>query len=439
MQNAFFYHIEDKLTRSIEGSISLMPLADLIQWIDTAKRSGTLVATNEEITRRFFFQDGTLIFLWSDQEGDLMCDELSRGTNLPIETIIEAMRRSEQLSISFLGYLSSEEGIPLEKLKKLMASIAENYLTTSFTWKTGHFRFIDFLPATVLSSPIILNPSQMLMESAVHFDETNRAAGISLDPIMDEIFDLIRKGAIEIPPIPADMQVLMNKINTPDLSIDKIIECISDPLLVSKILRICNSPFYGHRTKVGNLREAIVYIGLKSLISIVTVHALSGFSPHNADKVQQVLHHSMTVGMIAKQLARDMGANHEQAFICGLLHDLGRIIMLEMLSGYDIAPVKRDKLIYDFHSTLGSLAAKKWCFSEDIQESIRFHHEPAGALQHQKLVEIIHLSDLLAKNQLTAEDAASASFSQLDAEYIAAFTDHLDELYQEIDSIISEK
>ena len=437
MQNAFFYHIEDKLTRSIDGSISLMPLADLIQWIDTAKRSGTLVATSDDTTRRFFFQDGTLIFLWSDQEGEAMCDELAQGTGLTVESIVAAMTRSEQLGISFLGFLSSEEGIPLEKLKRLMATIAEDYLTRSFCWKTGHFRFIDFLPATVLSSPIILNPSQILMESAVHFDESNQAAEISTDPIMDEIFDLIRKGAIEIPPIPADMQVLMNRINNPDLSLDEIVDYITDPLLVSKVLRVCNSSFYGHRGKVGTLREAVVYIGLKSLISIITVHALSGFAPHSASKVQHVLHHSMTVGMIAKQLASDMGGNHEQAFICGLLHDLGRIIMLEMLSGYDITPTKRDRLIHDFHATLGSLAAKKWNFSDDILECIRFHHEPTGAQQYKKLVEIIHLSNLLAKNQVTQEELNASMLAPVDAASLSSYTENLEELYQEIDKILA--
>jgi putative nucleotidyltransferase with HDIG domain len=234
------------------------------------------------------------------------------------------------------------------------------------------------------------------------------------------------------------MQLLMNKISTPDLSIDEVIDCIVDPLLVSKVLKICNSSFYGLRSRVGTMREAVVYMGLKSLMSIVTVHALSGFSSRNAEQVQQILHHSMKVGMIAKQLARDMGLNHDQAFVCGLLHDLGEIIMLEVLAGYNVPYEKGSLLIEQHHTTLGKLVAKKWNFSEEIQETIRFHHAPDSAQNHSNLVELIYLADLLSKNENPPPDSAlSARHASLEEEYAVPFSDHLEELDREIEAILA--
>jgi len=145
----------------------------------------------------------------------------------------------------------------------------------------------------------------------------------------------------------------------------------------------------------------------------------------------------MMVGMIAKQLARDMGGNHDQAFVCGLLHDLGWIVMLEMLSKYDLDQEKRDHLIREHHETLGALVAKKWNFSEEIQEVIRYHHAPEKAMNYQKLVQIIYLSDLLAKNEAPLPDDVAAVLSQHSSEWGAPFTDHLEELDREIDSILS--
>lgn len=432
-----FRNADDKLARFIEGSLSLMPITDLIQWIDSSKRSGTLVASNEELTRRFFFQYGSLIFLWGDQEGESLCMELSNGTGLAVEKVLEAIRQSEQLGISFLGFLSSEEGIPIERLTSLMASIAERYLSASFSWKAGHFRFVELIPPTVLCSPIILNPSQMLMESAVQYDETNLDQEASLDPVLDEVFDLIRKGSIEIPPIPTDMQVLMNRISNTDLSVEEIIECIHDPLLVSKILRICNSSYYGHRNKISTLREAVVYMGLKSLVSIVTVHAMSGFSPRNAEQVKVILHHSMMVGMIAKELARNVGANHEQAFICGLLHDIGWIVMLELLAGYDISRERRDKIIREHHCTLGYLVAKKWNFSEDIQEVIRYHHTPDASQEYRNLLEIVNSADQLAKNEITPEELGIPVFNDSIGGELEPFSDHLEQLDREIEALLA--
>jgi len=305
------------------------------------------------------------------------------------------------------------------------------------TWKAGRFRFSDTLPTTVLSSPITLTTSQVLMDSAVLIDETDLAGKASTNTLLDEVFDLIRKGAINIPPLPSEMQLLMNRINNPNMVVDEIIECIADPLLVSKVLKICNSSFYGRRNNVATLRDAVVYMGLKSLLSIVTVHALSGFSPRNTAKVQSLLRHSLATGMIAKQLARDLGYNHDQAFICGLLHDLGWIIMLELLSEYDLPTEKRDQLINDHHTVVGSLVAKKWNLSEDIQEVIRCHHDPLNAHNYTKLVEIVHIADLLTKSDFPVQDLVLSPLAPSISVINTPFADHLEELDKEIEAILA--
>lgn len=434
----FLEQSEDKLSRSIEGSLSLMTLSDIMQWIETSRRSGTLLVTNDETSKRLFFQDGRLIFLWSEKEGEQLCEALHESVGLSLEEIREALRAAEQLSISCIGYLSSEKGIPLELLTNLISSLAERAMADIITWRAGRFRFSDNLPLTVLSSPVTLPTTQVLMESAVLIDESDLSDNASTDTVMDEVFDLIRKGAINLPPLPTEMQVLMSRINNPNMEVEEIIECISDPLLVSKVLRICNSSFYGRRSNIGTLREAVVYMGLKSLLSIVTVHALSGFSPRNASRIQAVLRHSLTTAMVAKQLARDMAYNHDQAFVCGLLHDLGWIVMLELLAEYDLSAEKREKLIMDHHAVVGSLVAKKWNLSDDIQEVIRYHHDPLNARLYPKLVEIIHISDLLTKNDAqAAELMASSPFYNAASTINAPFMDHLEELDQEIEAILS--
>lgn len=439
IQTIFSNQNDEQLTRSIEGSLSLMTLSDLIQWIEGSKKSGTLVVTNEDCTRRFFFQDGRLIFVWCDQEEQQLYDAIRDQFGLSMERIMEVLMQSEQLGISFMGLLSSEDGVSIDHLGELISTQAEQSLTASLAWRTGYFRFNDFLPTAVLCSPVNIKPTKVLLNSTVQIDEARLIEQSSLDPVLDEIYDLIRKGALDIPPLPTEMQLLMDKINSPGLTIDQIVECLTDPLLVSKILRISNSTFYGRRSKVATLRDAVVYMGLKSLMSIVTVNALSGFSPQHVEEIEQVLHHSMMVAMIGKQLARDMGGDHDQAFVCGLLHDIGWIVMLEVLSKYDLDKEKRDHLMQIHHTTLGALVAKKWNFSEEIQEVIKNHHQPEKAEAHQQLVQIIYLSDQLAKNESPLPNDVVSALAASSGEWAAPFTDHLEELDREIDSILSPK
>lgn len=433
----FNAHNDDMASRSIEGSLSLMPLSDLIQWIEGSKKSGTLVTNYEDCTRRFFFQEGKLIFVWCNLEGQQLLESIAERFNLSQEAISEALNHADQLGISFIGLLSSEQGIPLGELGELITLYAERSLTVALTWHTGHFRFHDFLPSTVLCGPVTIKPLQVLLDSAVQIDETRHATHTETDSVLNEIFEMIRKGVVDIPPLPADMQLLMDKVNDPNLTVTQIIDCLTDPLLVSKILRICNSPFYGRRTKVDSLRDAVVYMGLKSLMSIVTVNALSGFSPGNIEQVQKILHHCMMVGMIAKQLARDMGSNHDQAFVCGLLHDLGRIVLLEMLSKYNLDHKKQEQLLQDHHQALGALVAKKWNFSEEIQEVIRNHHQPEQALQFPQLVQIIYIANALANNEQPSDHCTMCNTSDIVGHVPPVFFDHLEELDREIATILA--
>lgn len=414
----------------------MMPLSDLVQWIESSRRSGTLLATHEELERWFFFQNGNVIFSWSDTEGEQLCAALHQATGLPLARLQQNMEQAEQLGISFLGLLSSQEGIPLDHLTNVVSQLTRQSLAHSLNWKAGRFRFNDHLPPVVLSSPLNLSTSQLLLDSAIRLDESGQEEQVRVDPVMNELFDLIRKGTIEIPPMPTEMQLLMNRISTPDLSIEEISDCISDPLLVSKVLRVCNSSSYGLRTKVGTIREAVVYMGLKALMSIVTVHALSGYSSRNTELVQLTLHHSLMVGMVAKQLAKDLGQNHDQAFVCGLLHDLGRIVMLEVLEGYNLPQTTRDLLIEQHHPIIGGLVAKSWNFSDDIQEAVQFHHDPSEAQEHTSLVELIHLANLLARNEPTLGTEGLLRQVNFVEQYLP-FTDHLEQLDQEIEAILA--
>jgi hypothetical protein len=202
MQPGFLALDADKLSRSIKGSLSLMPLSDLIQWIELSRHSGTLVASNENLTRRFYFQAGRLIFSWSDNEGELPCLEIQKKTGVSIERMKEAMNQSERLGISFLGMLSSEEGIELDLLTSIIATLAEHSLSKALAWKTGQFCFSDHVPQTVLSSPVTLKTSRILLESAIQFDEANPDPQVNFEHVINEIFDVIRKGTIDIPPHP---------------------------------------------------------------------------------------------------------------------------------------------------------------------------------------------------------------------------------------------
>jgi len=382
--------------RTMHGNLNFISILDLIQWAGNSKRSGTLIVTYNEQNKKFYFQDGKVIFVDSGLDNECIINFLMLETSLNRQELQDKISVATSLGLSFISYLISDNVISKEIMNKIIRQIAQSAVTDAMKWLTGEFEFIDTLPSFVLNGPIELDPTLLLMESANKFDELLMERTVNTNLIAEELKNNIMTGNINLPAIPDIIQQIQEKVEDPHASIEKIVDCITDQILVAKIFRICNSPYYKNTNKISTLKEAIVLIGLKSLLSIVAVHALSSFSPRNSDEVRKVLGHSLVCGMIARQIARDMSGNFELAFICGLLHDIGKTIMLDMLDNYMLSPGLRAKVMEGNHSEIGYLLAKKWNFGEDVQECIRYHHSPEGATINRSMVELIYLANTMA-------------------------------------------
>lgn len=425
--------------RKFNGNLSLMPLVDLIQWADNSKRSGTLILSQHGRQKKFYIQEGKIIFIWSNCEGEHFGNFLKNQSDISQDELDKAFSDSESLGLPFIGYLLSEKALSKGQLEDILRKAAEVVLTSALKWDTGIFEFIDDLPGFVLNSPVRLNSIQVLLESVRHYDENRVGNQVDADMVLKEVREHIQQGNFELPPIPDVMVQISQKIDNPTISIDEIIECITDQILVSKILRICNSPYYGHLGHISTLKAAVVFIGLKSLMSIITVHAMSSFSPRNAKEIKKVLQHCLVCGMIARQITRDMGGNYELAFMCGLLHDIGKTILLDMLGDYMLLPEARDQLIEENHAEVGYLLAQKWNFGDDIKEVIRYHHSPEQAVGYASLAEVVSLSNAMADLNSQPEEIMDMTFTSLELSQISVddLLEQVDKLDQEAHEIIS--
>ena len=134
--------------------------------------------------------------------------------------------------------------------------------------------------------------------------------------------------------------------------------------------------------------------------------------------------------MIARQITRDMGGNYELAFICGLLHDIGKTILLDMLSDYMLLPDARVQLIEENHAEVGYLLAQKWNFGSDIKDIIRYHHSPERSIEHVKLAEVISLSNVMANLNSHPEEVRDMTFTSLELGQIS-----IDDLLEQVDML----
>jgi putative nucleotidyltransferase with HDIG domain len=418
--------------KKINGDISLMSLPDFMQWAETSKKSGTLAISFQGISKAFYLQDGKIIFISSQKEGERLGEYFMASGRLDPSQIEHGLRESKRLNVPFTGYLIDQGIIDRNTLEKTMQSLAETAFTDALTWEGGSFEFTDVIPALILNGPVMLNTSFVVFQSVKMLDETRRGqipGAPKIGDIIKQIAKQIADGNIDIPPVPDIMVKLNDSIAREDISIQEIVKIImADQILTSKILRVVNSAFYSPSSEITSLQQAIIYMGLKSVLSIVTVHSLTGISPKNAEEVKEILRHSLLCAFVAKKIAIALRLDPEEAFVCGLLHDIGKTVILNLIPDLQVTDDVKQELLHDYHSQVGFMIGSKWKLSEIIKNTIKYHHNPAEASAYKKMIETVHVANVIANGQDIMDTVHNCS--NLDF-------DKINEILSEIDNIKS--
>ncbi len=216
-------------------------------------------------------------------------------------------------------------------------------------------------------------------------DEARRDQSPKIGDIIKQIARQIDEGSVDLPPAP-DILIKLNEAMSKDtMSIQDIVRIImADQILTSKILKVVNSSFYSPASEITSLQQAIIFMGLKSVLSIVSVHSLSGITPGYDNEIKEILRHSLFCAFAAKKIARAQRLDPEEAFVSALLHDIGKTAILNLAGKQQIADEVRKDLLKEYHPQIGYLLGTKWHFSEVIKHAIQFHHKPAEAPDHKK-------------------------------------------------------
>lgn len=185
-----------------------------------------------------------------------------------------------------------------------------------------------------------------------------------------------------------------------------------DPALASKVLKVVNSAFYGLPTQIANLDRAIVMLGLSAVKNIAMAASLSRmFRPGQlSDKysARDLWKHCIAVGVCARLLANEGTGHAEEAFVGGLVHDMGLLVEYQLFpeklqetihrvidKPQDFLAVEREIIGAD-HQQFGNAIATKWKFPIGLRACIAYHHTP-DTLQpeHHKVVQTIRVADTI--------------------------------------------
>lgn len=225
--------------------------------------------------------------------------------------------------------------------------------------------------------------------------------------------DAIRKVST-IATLPEITTRIIATVDDPKSSAGRLHRIVAhDPALVTRILKVVNSAFYGLPGQIGSIERAIVLLGLNAVKNIAIATSLGrlfggaqlcdGFTPRD------LWTHCIAVAVAARALAREMKLPiADEAFLAGMIHDLGMIVSLQVhpeklrqvcqkvqTDGGDFCAVEQELIGAD-HAQLGMALAEAWKFPRPCQLVAGYHHRPTAlANDNRILVTLVAVADIL--------------------------------------------
>ncbi len=218
----------------------------------------------------------------------------------------------------------------------------------------------------------------------------------------------------DLPALPEVVVRVMRMAEDPRSDAQGIARVIAtDQAMAARVLKLANSAFYGLPRRVSTLSEAVVILGFRTIKNLAI--AASTFELLNREiagywlQRGELWRHSLACAIGAQLIARRVRLPvSEEAFVAGLLHDIGKVaINLFVREQFDqimeralqdrIPFVEAEQAVLGFnHAMAGGLIAEKWNLPPLLVSVIKYHHQPSSAPEKEPMISVVHLADLLS-------------------------------------------
>lgn len=232
---------------------------------------------------------------------------------------------------------------------------------------------------------------------------------------------------LTIPTLPSIVQRVNRLVDDPNSGLREIGEVLSeDAPLAARVLRIANSAYYGLAEPCLSAEQACAVLGVRALRNTVTQVAIIEQFEHltgTGFDLDTLWKHSILTAQACTRLAKESGIvelTPDEFYSCGLLHDIGKVVMLDKLgvryidvlrdaqtTGVEDHVAEETELGYS-HTDVGSIVAERWGLPIPVAAAIQFHHGPPEAMRDSAVVCLVANANLLI-HRIEEGDLAGAA------------------------------
>ncbi len=322
---------------------------------------------------------------------------------------------------------------------ELLGTVMEHYPETVRIIQSWHSDKERVLRSVNSAHQFLLKPS-----STETMKYTIERACKLRDLLKNENLKKIVAGIRKLPSLPKLYSLILEEMHSKEISLKKVGHIISQDVSMSaKILQLVNSAFFGLPQKIADPQQAAIYLGLDTLKALVlSIHVFSSFTEESElfwFSLADMRKRSILVGRLARDIARDETDDAkvaEEALIAGILHDVGRLIMLKIpeqcrmmmdfieRTGCD--PVEAEYTVMKTsHAELGAYLLGLWGISDNIVEAVAFHHNPSKLLEDMSIIPVESSNKDENRIKSSKNKSKSLSAKKLSGEYCTLTAVHV--------------
>ena len=229
---------------------------------------------------------------------------------------------------------------------------------------------------------------------------------------MDEDLKTSAKGQIlsirDLPTLPKVLDEVSRLVQNPNTSIEAIAKVISrDQVLSAKVLKMVNSPVYGFPGRISSIQHSLVLLGINVIRGVIISTSVFEIMSKN---MQGLWEHSVGCSLATGLIARKAGLKDPEEFsVCGLLHDLGKVVaavqlpelhkaVSEAVRERDLRWLEAEKAVLGFgHDRINAWLADHWHLPGAIKEAMSSHHRPERAQFYPQHAAAAHVGDFIVR------------------------------------------
>ena len=262
----------------------------------------------------------------------------------------------------------------------------------------------------------------------------------NVESTTSKLNDIVNNGKIDVPVLPETAHKVMTLTQDPESDAAQLAAIIqSDPTMGGHVMRIANSAAYTPNSNLVSIQQAIARLGMNEISNIALSTSMNSKmfnAPNYETHIAIIWTHSLATALWSKEVARAMRSNVEAAFLCGLLHSIGKPVILQTLSentpqNTTLNDEELKQIYGEFESPFCQAVCKEWGLPGIVGEAISFYKDFTKAPSEPELAATIAFGTELAKLLLHPDETSKETVLDSPAlELINLYPEDVNKLFE---------